>query len=235
VTVGLEENLPRVRDGIEAAARRAGRDPGEVTLVAVTKTLPPEVVARAAGLGVADFGENYANELAAKRDAAPQASWHFIGALQSHAANRVADLADVVHSGVPGRALDRLAARAASRGRTLPLLVQIDEAGRGTAVRPEDAGAAVQRVLELEGVDPVGLMSLPPPPAAPEDSRPYFVRLREIRDELRKRFEGLVELSMGMSLDYEIAVEEGATIVRVGTALFGIRPEPAPEQRPRAN
>src|SRR5205814_588611 len=137
-------------------------------------------------LGVADFGENYANELAEKRPVAPDARWHFIGTLQSHTANRVADLADLVHSAAPGHALDRLARRAASAPRTLPVLLQIDEAGRGHGASPGDAEQALEEIARLEGVRMVGLMSLPPPPATPEDSRPSFARLRDLRDGLRK-------------------------------------------------
>jgi pyridoxal phosphate enzyme (YggS family) len=220
----LERNLDVVRTRIAYAAERSGRSPDDVTLVAVTKTLSADMVRLANELGVRDFGENYANELSAKRPAAPNARWHFIGTLQSHTANRVAELGDVVHSASPGRALERLARRAAATARTIPVLLQIDEAGRGHGVHPNEAEPAMEAILELAGVEPVGLMSLPPPPGTPEDSRPYFVRLRDLRDDLHKRFETVEELSMGMSLDYEIAVEEGATIARVGTALFGPRP-----------
>jgi PLP dependent protein len=220
----LERNLSDVRARMDRAAERSGRPAKDVTLVAVTKTLSVDAVRIASELGIEDFGENYAKELAEKRPAAAGARWHFIGTLQSHTANRVAELADVVHSAAPGRALERLARRAASANRTLPVLLQIDEAGRGHGVLPEQAEAALGELARLDGVEAVGLMSLPPPPDTPEDSRPYFVRLRELRDDLRIRFEDLVELSMGMSLDYEIAVEEGASMVRVGTALFGSRP-----------
>jgi PLP dependent protein len=220
----LKRNLAEVRTRIERAAERSGRTAADVTLVAVTKTLRSETVRLANEIGIRDFGENYANELSEKRPISPDARWHFIGVLQSHTANRVAELADVVHSAAPGRALERLARRAAATERTIPVLLQVDEAGRGHGVTPEGAEAAIEELSVLSGVEPVGLMSLPPPPASPEDSRPYFVRLRELRDDLRKRFGDLVELSMGMSLDYEIAVEEGATMVRVGTALFGPRP-----------
>ena len=222
----LEAGLAEVRERIAGAADRSGRDPRDVTLVAVTKTVPGEVVGAAYDAGMRDFGENYAKELAAKRDAAPSARWHYIGALQSHTANRVADLAAVVHSASPGRALERLARRAGTNGRVMPVLIQVDEAGRGHGVRPAEAAAAVDAVARLEGVEPVGLMSIPPPPEEPEDSRPFFARLRDLRDDLRKRVESVRELSMGMSLDYEIAIEEGATMVRVGTALFGPRPGP---------
>jgi pyridoxal phosphate enzyme (YggS family) len=226
----LRDNLRAVRGRIDAAAKAVGRDGTEVAIVAVTKELPPRAVSWARAAGVADFGENYVNELVEKRAAAPDAQWHYVGALQSHTASKVADHADVVHSAVPGRALERLARRAVTRGRVVPVLVQIDEAGRQTGVPPEEAEGAVGVALELDGVTPVGLMSLPPAPSDPEDSRPYFARLRALRDDLRERHEDVTELSMGMSLDYEIAVEEGATIVRIGTALFGSRPGASSER-----
>jgi uncharacterized pyridoxal phosphate-containing UPF0001 family protein len=136
----------------------------------------------------------------------------------------VADNADVVHSVAGGRAVERLARRAASRGRELPVLIQVDLAGRGTGVSTGDVERCAERAGGLEGVKPVGLMTIPPQSDLAEDARPYFAALRDLRDHLRKRFPGVVELSMGMSLDYEIAVEEGASMVRVGTALFGSRP-----------
>ena len=222
----IAANLRDVRARIDAAARRAGREPGDVTLVAVTKTHPSEVVRTAREAGVTDFGENYVKELTEKREAAPDARWHYVGVLQSHTAGKVADAADVVHAAVPGRALERLSSRAASNGVRLAVLLQVDEAGRESGVAPDEAEGALESISALPGVVPVGLMSLPPQPDDPEDSRPYFARLRDLCDHLRKRFEGLVELSMGMSLDYEIAVEEGATMVRVGTALFGPRTGP---------
>ncbi|HXF72915.1 MAG TPA: YggS family pyridoxal phosphate-dependent enzyme, partial [Actinomycetota bacterium] len=219
----LAENVARVRERIARAAERAGRDPSEVTLVGVTKEVPPEVAARAVAAGVTDLGENYVRELAAKRAAVPGARWHFIGILQSHTAHKVAELADVVETVASERAATRLARRAAARGRRLPVLIEVDLTGDRAGVAPEDLGAFADRVAGLEGVELVGLMTVPPIPGTPEDSRPYFRRLRELRDRLRARHPGAVELSMGMSLDYEVAVEEGATMVRVGTALFGPR------------
>ena len=223
----LRENLAAVRSALDGAAARSGRDPVDVTLVAICKEQPAELVSILAELGVDDFGENYAQELAAKRGAAPAARWHFVGRLQSHTAHRVAEHADLVHSAVPGRALQRLDARATSKSATIPVLLQVDESGRHQGVAPSDAEAAVRAIAELEGVDAIGLMTLPPAPHEPEDSRPYFARLRELRDDLAGPFPELRELSMGMSLDCEIAVEEGATMVRVGTALFGPRPSSA--------
>ena len=221
--VDLGSNLERVREGIANACRRSGRDPRSVTLVAITKTVPVDLVARAKDLGVTDFGENYVQELAEKREVMPRARWHYVGTLQSHSAHRVADHADVIHSLEPGRAARRLAARASGAGKELPALVQVDFTGRRAGTAPEETEAFVGEASRLEGLRIAGLMTLPPEPATPADSRPYFRRLREMLETLRGDFPGMTELSMGMSLDYEVAVEEGATIVRVGTALFGMR------------
>ncbi len=217
-------NLALVREGIEAACARAGRDAAEVTLVAAGKTVEPEALSWAFGGGVRHFGENYVRELAAKRPELPDATWHFIGTLQSHTAHRLAELADVVETLVPGRALDRLAARALVRGRTVPALLEVDLAERGTGVAPQDLFGVAERVSSVDGVRLVGLMTVPPMTSTGEEARPYFRRLRAMLDEVRERVPGLRELSMGMSLDYEVAVEEGATMVRIGTALFGPRP-----------
>jgi len=222
----LGRNLDRIRAGIAAAAGRAGRDPAEVTLVAVAKGQSPEAIGMAAAAGVRDIGENYVNELAAKREANPSEAlrWHFVGALQSSTAHRVAELADVVHSIGSMHAAGRLAARAERDGRTIPVLVQVDFAGGRNGARPEDLPGSAERLRELRGIELRGLMTLPPPTPDAEGARPFFRRLRELRDALRGGRADLPELSMGMSGDYEVAVEEGATMVRIGTALFGARP-----------
>jgi pyridoxal phosphate enzyme (YggS family) len=219
----LEEALRTVRANIEAACRRVGRDPREVVLVAVTKTVPAEAVHRARLLGVEHFGENYAAELARKAPLVP-ATWHFLGKLQRGTAPRVAAHARVVHSGEPGSGLERVARRAAALGRGLRVLAQVDFTGRRQGVSPEEVGGFLRASAGLPAVQWVGLMTLPPWTGDPERARPYFARLRELRDRLRRRWPGLGELSMGMSGDYEVAVEEGATMVRIGTALFGERP-----------
>jgi pyridoxal phosphate enzyme (YggS family) len=190
--------------------------------VAVTKTVPAELIEAARSEGLEDFAENYASELAEK---APRirATWHFIGKLQRGTVNRVAEHADVVHSAEPGRAFTRLAARAASAGKVLPCLLQVDFAGGRQGVGPDDAAGAVDSWGTRDGIRLVGLMTLPPWTGDPEATRPYFRRLRELRDRLRQAHPDVAELSMGMSGDYEVAVEEGATMVRVGTALFGPR------------
>jgi pyridoxal phosphate enzyme (YggS family) len=219
----LEESLGLIRAGIEAACGRAGRDPSGVRLVAVAKGVPAEAVRWAREAGVTDFGENYVKELATKTQEVPGATWHFVGILQSHTAHRVAELADVVHTLAPGGGPSRLSHRAEQRGTRIPALVQVDFTGHHAGVEPEGAGAFLEELGGLRGLEVRGLMTLPPLPERPEDSRPHFARLREIRDELAGGFEGLRELSMGMSADYEVAVEEGATMVRIGTALFGER------------
>jgi pyridoxal phosphate enzyme (YggS family) len=214
-----------VRDRMAAACARAGRSPGAVRLVAASKNVPVGRVRAAAAAGVEDFAENYARELAEK---APEvaARWHFIGKLQRGTVRHVADLADVVHTAEPGGAVEALARRARDRGRTLDVLIQVDFTRRRQGTHPEDLDAFTERLHGSGGVRLAGLMTLPPLTDDPEASRPYFVRLRELRDGLSGRFAGLEELSMGMSGDYEVAIEEGATMVRIGTALFGRRSAP---------
>ncbi len=217
-------NLVRIRDGIERACERAGRNPADVRLVGASKTVPAVVVGWAHEAGVTDFGENYVRELMAKREAALDATWHFIGTLQSHTAHQVAEVADVVQTLTPGRSTERLARRAADRGRRIPALIEVDFTAARTGVAPEECIAFADDVAAMEGLELVGLMTLPPIPESPEDTRPYFRRLRALRDEIAQRHPGATHLSMGMSMDYLVAVEEGATMVRIGTALFGERP-----------
>jgi len=219
-------NLARVREGIARACDRSGRDPAAVRLVAASKAVPADAVRWAHEGGVEDFGENYVRELEAKSDAVVGPRWHFIGTLQSHTAHRVADLADVVQTLSPGNAVGRLARRAAQRGRRMPALIEVDFTGERTGVAPEGCMAFADEVSATEGLELRGLMTLPPLPKAPEDTRPYFIRLRELLAKVKANHPQAVELSMGMSMDYEVAVEEGATMVRVGTALFGERPPP---------
>lgn len=210
-----------VRERIGEACRRAGRDPGEVRLVAVTKTVEPARIAQAAAAGIEDFGENYVQELEAKRDAAPNARWHFVGRVQSNKARRVAELADLVQTLEPGRAWTRLAAAAEEASGTLPCLVQIDFTGRRVGVNPGGAAPFLEELAGGSALDVRGLMTVPP---LGEDARPFFARLRDLRDLLQRDHPGLRELSMGMSGDYEDGVVEGATMVRIGTAIFGPRP-----------
>jgi pyridoxal phosphate enzyme (YggS family) len=220
----LPDRIATVRERIAEACRSSGRSPDEVMLVAVTKTVPLDVVREARACGIEHFAENYAKELAAKSTRIP-ATWHFVGKLQRGTAARVADHADVIHSAEPGRALEHVGDRAARAGRRIPCLVQVDFTKARQGVSPEELPAFVEAVAEHRGVTVIGLMTLPPWAEDPEASRPYFARLRDLRDRLGTSHPTLRELSMGMSADYEVAVEEGATMVRVGTALFGLRPK----------
>ena len=220
----IAERLAAVRERVEEACRRSGRSAADVLVVAVSKTVTADRVRAAAAAGLRDFGENYARELRDKAAAVPGVRWHFLGKLQRGTVRYPADLAAVVHSGAPGEAVELLAHRAAERDRTVDVLAQVDFTGRRQGAGPDDVDAFVARLHELAGIRPVGLMTLPPLTADPEGARVYFARLRELRDRLRGEWPRLTELSMGMSVDYGVAVEEGATMIRVGTALFGERP-----------
>ena len=219
-------NLSAVHARIEAACARSGRSPADVLLVAVSKTMPVESVRAAAAAGQRDFGENYAQELRDKAAEVSGVRWHFLGKLQRGTVRHVADLADVVHSAEPGEAVQMLAHRAESHGRRIDVLAQVDFTGRRQGADPSEVDAFLETLRGLAGIRPVGLMTLPPLTDEAEATRPFFVRLRDLRDRLRGRWPDLTELSMGMSGDYEVAVEEGATMIRVGTALFGERPAP---------
>jgi pyridoxal phosphate enzyme (YggS family) len=216
-------NLATVRAGIERACDRAGRDPSSVTLVAAAKTQPPDPVRWVLEAGVTAIGHNYVRELREMADAVPGARWHYIGVLQTNTAHHVAALADVVETLAGDRATGRLARRAAEAGRVVDALIEVDFTGSRTGTPPEEVGAFAARVVGLEGLRLRGLMTIPPVGAAPDDARTWFRRLRALRDESRDDLSDVVDLSMGMSLDYEVAVEEGATMVRIGTALFGPR------------
>ena len=227
--VEIAARLAEVRAGLGRAAARSGRDPGKITLVAVSKTVPAPVVAAAAAAGQQVFGENRVQEALLKVAACgPGLAWHLIGHLQSNKAKVAVRLFDVVESlDSAGLALE-LDRRAGEAGRRLRVLVQVKVAEEATksGVSHREAPALIETVARLPNLELAGLMTIPPPPEKPEDSRPWFVRLRGLRD----RWDGeccprgsLRELSMGMSADYEVAIEEGATIVRVGSVIFGER------------
>jgi len=218
------DNLTRVRARLATACERAGRPPEDVRLVAIGKTVEAEALRWVVDAGVEDLGENYVRDLRDKHERLPGVTWHFVGTLQASGAHHLAELADVVETAVPGKAMSRLARRAVELGRSVPCLVEVDFTGERAGVVPEDVGAAFDAVAASEGLELRGLMTVPPLTPGAEQARPYFRRLRELLRAVRERHAGAVELSMGMSLDYEVAVEEGATIVRIGTALFGARP-----------
>lgn len=216
-----EKVLAEVRLRIVEACRRAGRHPQDVRLIGVTKSVPPDAVRRLAAAGLREFGENYVADLETKQAAAPSATWHFIGRLQRNKVRRVLEVADVVQTLEPGRAWERLAELAAGRHGRMRCMVEVDFTGSRVGVRPEETERFLTRLHDVPALEVIGLMTVPPLERPP---RPYFIRLRELRDRLSAAFPGLRELSMGMSADYEEAVEEGATMVRVGSAIFGPRP-----------
>lgn len=202
---------------IEAAARRAGRDPAAVVLVAVSKTRPLEDLLAAYEAGVRHFGENRVQEAEEKFPQLPRdAVKHLVGPIQSNKTNRAARLADVLHAVDSADVARRLARASANEGRRLAVYVEVNTGSEATkaGATPAEAPALVEAVRGLPELDLLGLMAIPPP----GDTRPHFVALRSLADTL-----GLTGLSMGMSDDFEAAIEEGATVVRVGTALFGSR------------
>jgi pyridoxal phosphate enzyme (YggS family) len=224
----LADARARVLDRIAEACARVARDPAEVTLVAVSKTVPPERLVAAVDAGLTTLGENRVQEAEAKVPAVPGATWHLIGPLQSNKARRALATFDVIESVDSLELARRLVRHAAESGPApRPILLQVnvvaDEAKAGFA--PAELERDLPDVLALERLEVRGLMTVGRLVASPEDARPTFVALRELRDRLRADRPRLgPELSMGMSDDYPIAVEEGATIVRVGRALFGARP-----------
>jgi PLP dependent protein len=223
--------LQAVRYRIAAACARSGRDPASVRLVAVTKTVPAEAVGEAFRAGQTLFGENRVQEALAKIPAVDsRARWHLIGHLQTNKARHAVGAFELIHSVDDIRLAKELDRRAASAGVVQAVLLQVNLAGEPTkSGAGEDALAELLKaVAALEHLDVRGLMTIPPPVDDPAVSRPWFVKLRALRDRAAEQLgRPLPELSMGMSDDFEVAVQEGATLVRVGTAIFGERDRPA--------
>ncbi len=221
----IAQRVTVVRERLEAAARRAGRDPAAVRLLAASKTQPAAAVRAAYAAGVREFGENYVQEAVSKQAELADLSgvtWHLIGHLQTNKAKIAAGAFSLIQT-LDSARLAAALARARPDPR-MPVLIEVNlgaEASK-TGAPPDQVQALIDAVREK--VDVRGLMAIPPPGARPEDSRPFFARLRELRDRLAAATGlALSDLSMGMTEDFEIAVEEGATIVRVGRAIFGER------------
>lgn len=213
----------RVRDDVDAIARAAGRDPAEVTVVAVSKLQPAAAIVEAAAAGVTDVAENYAQELVAKQaEVTVPLRWHFIGKLQRNKARMVVGRAALIHAVDSLELAAEIGKRAAAAGAVQPVLVAVNTGGEAqkSGVEPDAAAALLDAIAALTGVRVDGLMTMPPLPERPEDSRPHFRALRELRDRLAGP---LPHLSMGTTGDYGVAIEEGATLVRIGTAIFGER------------
>lgn len=224
----LGERLAAVRARVAAAAERAGRDPEAVRLIAVTKTFPAERAAEVVALGVRDLGENRVQEAAAKMPAVPAGvRWHLIGHLQTNKAARAATLFDVVQSVDSERVAEALDTRRPEEAAPLEVLIEVELTGIAghTGLDPARLAEVAEAVLRMPRLRLRGLMTMAPLVDDVAATRPTFARLRVLREELQQRLgRELPELSMGMSNDFEVAVEEGATMVRLGRVLFGERP-----------
>lgn len=224
---GVEAALTRVRRRITEAAERARRDPGSVRLVAVTKTVPTSRIAEALTCGVTDIGENRVQEAVSKHaELGDVVRWHLLGHLQTNKAGRAAALFDIVHSVDGERIATALATRRPEERGDLDVLLEVELTGlpNHTGFKADELNAGLAAVAAIPGLRVRGLMTMAPPVADPEHARPAFARLRTLRETLEQHSgRELPELSMGMSDDYWIAVEEGATMVRLGRAIFGAR------------
>lgn len=226
-TERIAANLAAVNERIRAACARGGRDPAQITIVAVTKTHPPEVVRAAAACGLRVFGENRVQEAKAKIPHCPSSiHWHLIGHLQTNKVRDAVALFEMIQSVDSLRLAEEIQRRAEQAGRRLPVLLEVNVAGEASKF-----GYSPDRLLEelsalnaLPRLEIQGLMTVPPWSPDPERVRPWFRKLRELKDACEDRLGApLPHLSMGMSQDFEVAVEEGATMVRLGTVLFGPR------------
>jgi hypothetical protein len=231
--VELASRLAGVRERIARAAGRVRRDPSTIRLVAISKTFPAADVRSAAAAGQLDFGENKVQEALTKMEQTADLPlrWHLVGHLQSNKARKAAASFDAIHSIDAASLATRLDAAAQETGRPVELLIQVDLAGEPTkhGVRRDDLLGVIEPALQCKAARLTGLMLLPPATADPEAARPYFAALRRLRDDLVAQgipSSRLAQLSMGMSQDFEVAIEEGATLLRVGTAIFSRRPGP---------
>ncbi len=228
----IRDRLEEVRRRIEAAARRAGRQPSEITLIGVTKTIPADRIGQAVEAGLTDLGENRVQEAEAKIAALGGAqaglTWHLIGHLQSNKARKAASLFPWIHSVDSADLIARLGRTAPDSAEPINILLQVDLGHEETKHGVDAALLAdlARAAAETASLRPCGLMTIPPLFDDPERSRPFFGRMRRLRDDLAARGLDLPHLSMGMTNDFEVAVEEGATMVRVGRAIFGERPDP---------
>lgn len=222
----LAESLTRVRQRLHDACQRIGRDPKAVTLIGVTKAIPLDMIRSAIVLGLTDVGENRIQEAREKFPRLPAGvRRHLIGHLQRNKAKHAVELFDVIHSVDSVELAHELERHAAARGKTLDVLVQVNVSGEATksGCHAEDVSDLIGGLTPLPHLRVRGLMTIAPFSERPEDARPHFRRLRELRDELQRTVAHALLLSMGMSNDFEVAIEEGADIVRIGTAIFGSR------------
>ena len=231
--MSIETNIAQVRERINAVARRAGPNPSEITLMAVSKTFPPERIREAYAAGLRVFGENRVQEFAGKAEvvrALQDAQWHLIGHLQTNKVAKAAELFSAIDSVDSLRLAQKLNSAAQQLGKKLQVLIEINVGGEAAKTGVPSASGELEELLQaapqLTRLEIRGLMTIPPLTEDPQQARPYFRKLREIRDQIADRKlpgVGMDVLSMGMSHDFEVAIEEGSTCVRVGTAIFGER------------
>jgi pyridoxal phosphate enzyme (YggS family) len=241
----IKENLIRVMERIEKAAQRVGRDPKEIKLVAVSKTVDAARIKEAIEAGASILGENYVQEAQKKieeigRPACPErfgegrpVAWHFIGHLQSNKAKYAVRLFDMIHSIDSLLLAQELNRRAEQVGQVAKVMIEVNISGEATkfGTDEEKVFSIARGILHLSHLSLEGLMTMPPYFDLPEMSRPYYTKLRELKERMVREGIPMKELSMGMSNDFEIAIEEGATYVRVGTAIFGERKQKAPHYK----
>jgi PLP dependent protein len=227
----IAENIERIREGMAAAAASCNRSLDDIMLLPISKTFSVEAISQAAEAGMRRFGENRVQEAESKIlhfRGTLNPEWHLVGHLQSNKAKRAAELFDIIHSVDSVNLATRLSHACLELGKTLSVLIQVDLGGEETKFGAEPARIEeiIQSVSELERIRVNGLMIIPPFFEDPDQTRPFFSRLRELRDRLESEQPGCLgqkHLSMGMSHDYEVAIREGATIIRVGTSIFGTR------------
>src|SRR6478736_2058364 len=235
--MSVADNVNTIRERISRAAARVGRNPDSITLMAVSKTMEPERIKEAYAAGLRVFGENRVQEFEGKSAALSElkdAEWHLIGHLQSNKAKKATELFHAIDSVDSLRLAERLNQAATEAGKKLEVLIEIkvgqEESKAGIPLDSPELESLLRAAPQLESLQIRGLMTVPPFTEDPEGARPYFRLLRDVRDEIAARkLSGILMdvLSMGMSHDFEVAIEEGSTCVRVGTAIFGTRPKPA--------
>ena len=233
--MAITDNIARIRERISQAAARAGRSPDSVTLMAVSKVVEPERIRQAYEAGIRVFGENRVQEFADKASVLAdlkEAEWHLIGHLQTNKAKKAVELFQAVDSVDSLRLAEKLNQTAEQGNKTLPVLIEINAGGEesksGAAPDSQELEELLQGIQKLQSLQVRGLMTIPPYTENPQDGRPYFQKLREIREAIARHKLPHIQmdvLSMGMSHDFEVAIEEGSTCVRVGTAIFGERPK----------
>jgi len=225
--VSLAENLEKIQQRIRAACNHCDREPNSITLLAVTKSQPPETVRAAADLGLMLFGENKVQEARAKIPLCPgRLRWHFIGHLQSNKCRDAVELFEMIQSVDSLSLAQEISKRAEPAAKTMPILLEVNVAGETSkfGYQPDRLLAELEKINALPRIEIQGLMTVPPWSAEPEKTRPHFRRLRELKGRAEQVLDApLPHLSMGMSGDFDLAIEEGATMVRIGTALFGPR------------